>query len=719
MSYKVETEINSRKFAIETGHLAQLAHGAAVVSYGDAVILVTVVHGEKREWENGDDMLPLTVDYREKTSAAGKIPGGFFKREGRPTTKEILTMRLIDRPLRPLFPSSFRDELQIMALVLSADDKFDPDILAINGASAALTISDIPFNGPIAAVRIGKIGNNFIINPSYEETSKGEIDLVVAGSADAVIMVEGSAKESSEETIVSAISFAHQEIKKIVELQKQLQTQVAPKKIESLPEEIDASLYKGIKNITYKSIKEKIQLGSKKERREALDKIKGPVLNKYIDGVPDNDAKNLLAKQIGKVFNALEREILRELILDNKRIDGRNLKDIRPISGAVGLLPRTHGSALFMRGETQALVVTTLGSSMDEQIIDGLAEEYSKRFILHYNFPPFSVGEIKPLRGPGRREIGHGNLAECSLESMLPDETDFPYTIRIVSDILQSNGSSSMATVCGSTLALMDAGVPIKKPVAGIAMGLVKEKDEIRILSDILGSEDHLGDMDFKVAGTADCITAVQMDIKISGISAEIISQALQQAREGRIFILGEMKKILAVTRENISSYAPRFAKLKIKQDKIGALIGPSGKNIKKIQADTGATIEIEEDGTVLIYAADESSTNKAKQLVEDCTVSPEVGKTYNAKIVSIREFGAFAEILPGQEGLVHISELSDGFVKDVNDVVKVGDTFPVKVLAIDDQGKIRLSRKALMTAGSGGNEENKNTQHSYKKQYK
>ncbi|MFH0888108.1 MAG: polyribonucleotide nucleotidyltransferase [Planctomycetota bacterium] len=697
MSYKVEAEINSRKFTIETGYLAQLAHGAAVVSYGDAVVLVTVVHGEKRESDYKDDMLPLTVDYREKISAAGRIPGGFFKREGRPTTKEILTMRLIDRPLRPLFPSSFRNELQIMASVLSADDKYDPDILAINGASAALTISEIPFNGPIAAVRIGKIGSSFIINPSYEESSKGELELVVAGSADAVIMVEGSAKESSEETIVSAISFAHQEIKKIVVLQKQLQAKVAPKKIAVVPEEIDAALYAEIKTLVYKSMRDKIQVKAKKERIEALDKIKEPVLNKYIDKIEDKDAKNVLAKQLEKIFSALEKEVLRELVLDNKRIDGRGLKDIRQISGTVGLLPRTHGSALFMRGETQALVVTTLGSSMDEQIIDGLAEEYSKRFILHYNFPPFSVGEIKPLRGPGRREIGHGNLAECSLESMLPDEADFPYTIRIVSDILQSNGSSSMATVCGGTLALMDAGVPVKKPVAGIAMGLVKEKNEVRILSDILGSEDHLGDMDFKVAGTADGITAVQMDIKISGISSEIIGQALQQAREGRIFILGEMKKILASPREKISSYAPRFAKLKIRSDKIGALIGPSGKNIKRIQADTGATIEIEEDGTVLIYASDETSTNKAKQLVEDSTASPEVGKTYNARVVSVREFGAFAEILPGQEGLIHISELSDVFVKDVNDAVKVGDTFPVKVLAIDDQGKVRLSRKALL----------------------
>ncbi|MDI6732376.1 MAG: polyribonucleotide nucleotidyltransferase [Planctomycetota bacterium] len=696
MSYKVETEINGRKFTIETGYLAQLAHGSAVVSFADTVVLATCVRGEKRETEWEDDMLPLTVDYREKTSAAGKIPGGFFKREGRPTTKEILTMRLVDRPLRPLFPPTFRDELQIMLMVLSADDNFDPDVLAINAASAALTVSDIPFNGPIAAVRIGKVGNNFIINPSYDEIANGEMDMVVAGSADAVVMVEGGAKELPEDTILSAISFAHKEIKKLVEMQVQIQKQVKPVKI-TVEVEQNAALYKEIKKSVYSEIKTKIQLKTKSARKEALNKIKESVINELSGKITDKQEKTKLTRQIGAVINLIEGEVLRELVLDNKRIDGRSLKDIRPISGVVGFLPRNHGSALFMRGETQALVSATLGSSRDEQIIDGLAEEYTKHFMLHYNFPPFSVGEIKPLRGPGRREIGHGNLAERALSAVVPSNDEFPYTIRIVSDILQSNGSSSMATVCGAALSLMDAGVPLKKPVAGIAMGLVKEGNEVRILSDILGAEDHMGDMDFKVAGTTDGITAVQMDIKTAGLSEETIRQALAQAREGRIFILGEMQKILSAPRQQISQYAPRFTKVKIPTDKIGALIGPGGKNIKKIQAGTGATIEIQDDGTVLIYGPDEETTNKTRLAVENSTASAEVGKVYQGKVTSIKDFGAFVEILPSTEGMVHISELSDGFVKEVGDVVKLGDTIEVKVIAIDDMGKVKLSRRALL----------------------
>jgi polyribonucleotide nucleotidyltransferase len=695
MSYKIETKIGHRQLSIESGYLAQMAHGAAVVSYGDAVVLTTVVRGEKRDSEIEDDMLPLTVDYREKISAAGRIPGGFFKREGRPTTKETLTMRLIDRSLRPLFPPSFRNELQIMSMVLSADADFDPDILAVNSASAALVISDIPFNEPVGAVRIGKTGNNFIINPTYEETTNGELDLVVAGTEEAVIMVEGAAKESPEETIISAISLAHQEIKKIVELQKQLQEKVRPVKLKIHREEINISLYNEIKKSAYHDIKEKIQLPQKKERHKGLDTVRDAIINEYLEKTGENE-KLKLAREIKIILARLEKEILRELAIEGKRIDGRSLKEIRPISGMVGFLPRTHGSALFMRGETQALVVATLGSSMDEQIIDGLTEE-SKRFILHYNFQPFSVGEVKPLRGPGRREIGHGNLAERSLEIVLPDKKNFPYTIRIVSDILQSNGSTSMATVCGGTLSLMDAGVPIKKPVAGIAMGLIKENDEVRILSDILGSEDQLGDMDFKIAGTLDGITAVQMDMKIGGISQEILKEALKQAREGRLFILAEMKKILSSPRKDIAPHAPRFASLKIKPDKIGLLIGPGGKNIKKIQADTNATVEIEDDGTVLIYGSDEESVNKAMQLIEGCTASPEVGRIYNAKVVSIKDFGAFVEILPGTEGLVHISELADSYVRDISDVVKLGEMIQVKVIAIDDMGRPRLSRKALM----------------------
>src|SRR3989339_892835 len=696
MKHRVETEINGRKFSIETGQLAQLAHGSAVVSFGDSMVLATVVHGEKREFESDNDMLPLTVDYREKPSSAGKIPGGFFKREGRPTTKEILTMRLIDRPLRPLFPETFRKELQLMTIVISADNEYDPDVLAINGASAALTLSEIPFNGPIAAVRVGKIGANFIINPSYDERLTGELDMVVAGSADAVVMVEGGAKELPEDVILNAISLAHKEIKKLVDLQLQLQAQVKPVKM-TVEVNNNEVLYNEVKKLVYKDVQAKIQLKTKTERKDALKKIKETVIADKTGKITDKDEIAKLTKSIGAVMNQMEGEALRALVLSNKRIDGRSLKDIRAISGMVGFLPRNHGSALFMRGETQALVSVTLGSSMDEQRIDGLTEDYTKHFMLHYNFPPFSVGEIKRLSGPGRREIGHGFLAERGIEPVLPAKEDFPYTIRIVSDILQSNGSSSMASVCGGILALMDAGVPIKKPVSGIAMGLVQEGKEVRILSDILGSEDHLGDMDFKVVGTAEGITAVQMDIKIAGISEDTISQALAQAKEGRIHILGEMKKILASPRAEISQYAPRFVKVMIPSDKIGALIGPGGKNIKKIQDDTGATIEIEEDGTVMIYAADAEATEKAKKMVEECTATAVIGKVYQGTVTGIKDFGAFVEIMPGTEGLVHISELSDGFVGQVTDVVKMGDPLEVKVISIDDMGKVKLSRKALL----------------------
>ena len=598
--------------------------------------------------------------------------------------------------VRPLFPETFRKELQLMTMVISADNEYDPDILAINGASAALTLSDIPFNGPIAAVRVGKIGANFIINPTYDERLTGELDMVVAGSADAVVMVEGGAKELPEDVILNAISLAHKEIKKLVELQLQLQAQVKPIKM-TVEVNNNEVLYNEVKKLVYKDVQAKIQLKTKTERKEALNKIKESVIKDKTAKLTDKDEIAKLTKQIGAVMNQMEGEALRALVLSNKRIDGRSLKDIRAISGQVGFLPRNHGSALFMRGETQALVSVTLGSSMDEQRIDGLTEDYTKHFMLHYNFPPFSVGEIKRLSGPGRREIGHGYLAERGIEAVLPPKDDFPYTIRIVSDILQSNGSSSMASVCGGILALMDAGVPVKKPVSGIAMGLVQEGKEVRILSDILGSEDHLGDMDFKVVGTAEGITAVQMDIKIAGISEDTISQALAQAKEGRIHILGEMKKILASPRAEISQYAPRFVKVMIPSDKIGALIGPGGKNIKKIQADTGATIEIEEDGTVMIYAADAVATEKAKKMVEECTATAVIGKVYQGTVTGIKDFGAFVEIMPGTEGLVHISELSDGFVAQVTDVVKMGDPIEVKVISIDDMGKVKLSRKALL----------------------
>ncbi|MBI4713221.1 MAG: polyribonucleotide nucleotidyltransferase [Planctomycetes bacterium] len=700
MRDKVEAKIGSKTFFIETGHLAKLANGSAVVSYGDSVVLVSVVMGDappKRDGGSDDDFLPLTVDYREKTSAAGKIPGGFFKREGRPTTKEILTMRLIDRPLRPLFPAGFTNEIQIHSLVLSAEKDSDPDILALNGASAALCVSDIPFNGPIGAVRVGRLNNQFIVNPAQTEIAQGELDLVVAGSKDAVIMVEGAAREIAEHILVEAIEFAHTHIKQIVALQEHLMSHIKKTPAKPAGKPAPHPIYDQIKKQAYADLKAKIQTKSKQERRLVLNELKEKVVAKNTETISDETEKSTTAKAIKGVLGQLEKEAMRELIFENKRIDGRTLTDIRPISGEVGLLPRTHGSSLFNRGETQALVVLTLGSADDEQIIDGLLDEYSKKFILHYNFPSFSVGEVKPIRGPGRREIGHGNLAERALQTILPAHEEFPYTIRIVSDILQSNGSSSMATVCGGTLCLMDGGVPVKKPVAGIAMGLIKEGKDVRIISDILGTEDKYGDMDFKVAGTRDGITAVQMDIKTDGLTAAIMEKALAQARDGRLFILDKMQEIIAQPRQSISSYAPRVIRIKINPEKIGLIIGPGGKNIKRIQAENECTVEIEEDGTVLIYSEDGAKGELAKTTIENMVAVPEVGKIYTGKVTGIKEFGAFVEIIPGQDGLVHISELADGFVKDVNDVVKLGDTVTVKVISIDDQGRVKLSRKETM----------------------
>ena len=693
MTYcKVEKLIGRRTLSIEVGKIAKQADGAALVQYGDTIVLATAVSasGENEE----ASFFPLTVDYREKTYAAGKFPGGFFKREGRPTLKEILTMRLIDRPIRPLFPETYLQEVQVMSIVLSADKENDPDILAMIGASAALSISSIPFCGPTGSVRVAQVNGEFVINPTHSELAVSNIDLVVSGTEDAVTMVEASGKEIPEEEMLDAIMFGHAFIKEIVQLQRELLAKCGKEKQAILPLKIDMVFLEEIKKKYYSQIVEKSQTLGKEDRKRALDEIINQIVNEYCtdkEGAPTK-------KAIKEIFERIETIAVRDQIIkEGKRPDRRGLKDIRPITCEIGILPRTHGSALFTRGETQAIVVTTLGTTMDEQKVDTLEDAYSKKFMLDYNFPPFCVGEVKPLRGPGRREIGHGALAERALEAVLPSPNKFPYTIRVVSDVTESNGSSSMATVCGGTLSMMDAGVPITAPVAGIAMGLVKEGDGVRILSDILGTEDHLGDMDFKVAGTANGVTALQMDIKIAGITEKIMRDALAQAKEGRLHILQELSKVIEIPRQDISVYAPKLEQIKINPEKIGMIIGPGGKNIKKIQEETGAKIEIEDDGTVFISGALAESVQKAKTWIERMTEEVQVGKTYVGKVLSLKEYGAFVEIIPGHDGLVHISELADGYVGRVEDVVQVGQEISIKVIGIDDQKRVKLSRKAAL----------------------
>jgi len=693
MAYcKIERLIGKRTLSIETGKIAKQADGAAVVQYGETIVLVTAVSAPE---ENEDaDFFPLTVDYREKTYSAGKFPGGFYKREGRPTSKEILTMRLIDRPLRPLFPDTYFNEVQIMSMVLSADKENDSDILAMVGASAALSISSIPFLGPTGSVRVGQINGEFVINPTHAELATSSIDIVVSGTEDAITMVEASSKEVPEEQMVDAIMYGHTFIKEIVQLQKELIAKCGKEKQPIPPEKTDTGLLEKIKAKYYSQIAEKNQTPGKDARKKAMKEIANQIISEYC-----TETENAPTKKIVKaIFEKLETIVVRDQIVKTgKRPDGRGLKDIRPISCEVGLLPRTHGSALFTRGETQAVVVSTLGTTMDEQRVDALEDEYSKKFMLDYNFPPFCVGEVKPLRGPGRREIGHGALAERALESVLPPANAFPYTIRIVSDIMESNGSSSMATVCGGTLSMMDAGIPIHASVAGIAMGLVKEGSHVCILSDILGTEDHLGDMDFKVAGTDKGVTALQMDIKIAGITEKIMRDALSQAKEGRLFILKELAKVIDKPREQVSAYAPKVTHIKINPEKIGMVIGPGGKMIKKIQEETGAKIEIEDDGTVIISSTVADSVQKAKTWISRMTEEIEIGKIYIGKVLSLKEYGAFVEVLPGHDGLVHISELSDSYVEKVEDVVQVGQEIPIKVIGVDDQKRIKLSRKAAI----------------------
>jgi len=687
MYKKIEMDFYGRPLIIETGRMAKQASGAAVVTYGETVALVTVVaSSEPRE---GTDFFPLTVDYQERTFAAGKIPGGFFKREGRPSEREILISRLVDRALRPLFPDAFYCETQVVASVLSVDRENDADTVALIGASAALQVSDIPFRGPIAGVRIGRIRGVFVVNPPQSQFEASDINLFVAAGRDAIVMVEGGAKVVPEDEMLEALFLAQEAVKPVLDAQDEIVRVAGRPKRTLVAVPPDTTLRERVHSLGAEKLRTALSTVAKHERRHAVDVVKREVQAALAEEYAGRE------KEVATVLEELESETLRMMVVrDNRRVDGRGLTDIRPITCEVGILPRTHGSALFTRGETQALVVATLGTGSDEQKVDALIGEQYKKFMLHYNFPPFSVGEARPLRGPGRREIGHGALAERAIAAVVPGENEFPYTIRVVSEILESNGSSSMATVCGGTLSLMDAGVPLKAPVAGIAMGLIKEGEDIRILSDILGDEDHLGDMDFKVAGTAEGVTALQMDIKISGVTREIMRHALYQARAGRLHILEQMAKVLAAPRTQVSEYAPRITTLKVKQDKIRDLIGPGGKMIRSIIEETGVKIDVEDDGTVYVSSADSDSMSKAIAKIHRVTAEAEVGKVYKGTVRKIVDFGAFVEILPGTDGLVHISQLGPGRVRRVSDVLKEGDEIMVKVLEIDRQGKIRLSQR-------------------------
>lgn len=690
MVHAIEMNIAGRRLRLESGRMAKQADGAVLASYGDTVVIATAVASRTVKPET--DFLPLTVNYQEKAYAAGKIPGGFFRREGAPSEKEVLTSRLIDRPIRPLFPDGFYCETQVIVSVLSVDQTMSSDIVGIIAASAALTISDIPFQGPLVGVKIGRVNGEFVVNPDRETLERSELDLVVAGTDDAIMMVEAGADRLSESVMVEALELAHTEIKKIVAKILELKESVGRPKREIQIEAVEPELEAEVRQLVANPIREAILIPNKTARQERLDQI----LQETIEKLAANDPIRI--RHIKLTYHSLEYHEVRNMILERQvRADGRGPADIRSITCEVGFLPRTHGSALFTRGETQSLAVVTLGTADDEQRIDALEGEYYRTFMLHYNFPPFSVGEARPLRSPGRREVGHGKLAERALKSVIPSKEEFPYTLRIVSDILESNGSSSMATVCGGTLALMDAGVPIKEPVAGIAMGLIKEGEQVLILSDILGLEDHLGDMDFKVTGTSQGITALQMDIKIAGITPELMRQALDQARTGRLHILDKMLESLPSPRPQIAPFAPRIFTLQIKQDKIRDVIGPGGKMIRSIIAECGVKINVEDSGGVTIAAVDESSAQKAIDMIGRLTEEVEVGKIYLGTVRKIVDFGAFIEILPNVDGLVHISQLAHHRVKAVSDELSEGEQVLVKVLEIDKQGKIRLSRKEAM----------------------
>jgi len=671
---------------LETGKIAKQAGGSVTVQYGGTVVLVTACMS--KEIKGGQDFFPLTVECQEKTYAAGKIPGGFFKREGRPSESEILTARLIDRPIRPLFPKGFLNEVQVMAIVLSSDGENDPDILSVIGASAALSISGIPFSGPLGCCRLGHIDNQFILNPTYQELEKSDLDMVVVRNTKGIIMLECKAKEVSEEVFLEAVKFGFENLQEVINLQKDFAHEFGRPKADVKYKIIDPILQKKVEDLSKERLKEVYKLSKKEEREEEVD-----LFSKELEAqlTPEGYA----AEDIKLALVEIEKEQVRNKILtENVRIDGRGFKDIRPINCEVSILPRTHGSSIFSRGQTQSMAVTTLGTGEDEQLIEALEGERYKSFMLHYSFPPFSVGETTPVRGPGRREIGHGALAERSLLAVMPSKEGFPYTIRVVSEILESNGSSSMATVCAATLSLMDAGVPIKDAVGGIALGLIKEDAKAVILTDITGLEDHFGDMDFKVAGTKNGITAVQLDLKIDGIDTDLLKSALNQAKEGRLLVLEKMKNVISEPRRDLSKFAPRIERLKIDTEKIGELIGPSGKTIKKIIAATGVTIDIQEDGFVLVGSTDAAKSKEAIDMIKVITKEIEVGQIYTGKVKRVVPFGAFCEIAPGKEGLVHISELADHFVKDIEGEVKVGDEFKVKVIGVDELGRINLSKK-------------------------
>ncbi|EZP78086.1 polynucleotide phosphorylase/polyadenylase [Parageobacillus genomosp. 1] len=680
-----------RPLVVEIGELAKQANGAVLVRYGDTVVLSTATASKEAK---NVDFFPLTVNYEERLYAVGKIPGGFIKREGRPSEKAILASRLIDRPIRPLFAEGFRNEVQIVSMVMSVDQDCSPEMAALLGSSLALTISDIPFEGPIAGVTVGRVDGQFVINPTVEQAEKSDIHLVVAGTKDAINMVEAGADEVPEEIMLEAIMFGHEEVKRLIAFQEEIAAQVGKEKMEVVLYELDPQLEAEIRQLAEADIKRAVQVPEKLARDAAIEEVKAGVVAKYEEQEADEET----LKQVHEILHKLVKEEVRRLITEEKiRPDGRKVDEIRPLSSAVGVLPRTHGSGLFTRGQTQVLSVCTLGALGDVQILDGLGIEETKRFMHHYNFPPFSVGETGPMRGPGRREIGHGALGERALEPVVPSEKEFPYTIRLVSEVLESNGSTSQASICASTLAMMDAGVPIKAPVAGIAMGLVKNDDHYTILTDIQGIEDHLGDMDFKVAGTRKGVTALQMDIKIKGLTREILEEALLQARKGRMEILDHMMQTIREPRKELSKYAPKILTMQINPDKIREVIGPSGKQINKIIDETGVKIDIEQDGTIFISSVNEAMNQKAKQIIEDIVREVEVGQIYLGKVKRIEKFGAFVELFNGKDGLVHISELAEERVGKVEDVVSIGDEILVKVMEIDKQGRVNLSRKAVL----------------------
>jgi len=696
MAHRIEKEFAGRKLVLETGRMARQADGAVLVQYGDTVVLVTAMAERK---QSRMPFFPLTVEYRSKTYAAGKFPGGFIKREGRPSDKEIVSARQIDRPLRPLFPDDYQNETQVACFIISADQENDADVLGMLGASAALTISPIPWGGPVASVRVGRVSSEWVINPTFEQLEYSDMDIVVTGTDSSIVMVEGASVEISEDDLVAALEVAHESLRELIAIQHELVEMIGgpPQKFEYPSKSVSAELEDAVRQRAASKVEEALALPNKEERNQALSALRESVTAE----LQEDESFTEHLDEVSTVMKRLEKETMRKQILERgERIDGRGLDDIRPISSDVGILPRTHGSALFTRGQTQALCVTTLGTIRDEQRIDSIdvREETSKSFMLHYNFPSFSVGEVRPFRGPGRREIGHGMLAERALQPLLPAYDDFPYTIRVVSDILESNGSSSMATVCGGSLSLMDAGVPLRTPCAGVAMGLVKEGDSVAILTDILGIEDALGDMDFKVAGTSKGITAIQMDIKTDGLSVDTMREALERARKGRLHILDVMQQTLGAPRSEMSQYAPRIMTIQINPEKIGEVIGPKGKTIRSIQEQTGAQINIEDSGVVTVSSVSGEAAERAREMIEAIVEEPEVGRIYEGVVKNTTTFGAFVEIIPGTEGLCHISELEEGRTENTEDVVQPGDVVQVKLLAIDERGRLKLSRRAAMT---------------------